>query len=104
LIKGKVNLTDNTVHYFPKEIDKAAFIIPEPECMRTPLDVLPRRSESRLAVLEVFPEENDMFAKIKGLQVPTLTISALDVNGKEIAKTSIDWDTVLGAPNPFTKT
>jgi hypothetical protein len=104
LIRGKVNFTNNTVHYYPNEIKESAYVIQEPICMSTPLDVLPRRSESRLAVIEVFPEEEDMLSKIKGSQGPTLTISARDVNGKEIATTSINWNTVLSASNPFTNT
>jgi hypothetical protein len=103
LIKGKINFNNNTVHYFPNGINKAAYVIQEPICMSTPLDVLPRSSESRLAVLEVFPEKEDMLAKEKGFQGPTLTISACDVKGDEIAATSINWSTILGAPNPFTE-
>jgi hypothetical protein len=103
LIKGKVDFASNVAHFFPNGIHKSIYTVPEPMCMRTPLDILPQRSESRLAVLEVLPEENDMLAKIKGLQGPTLKISALDVKSKKIATTSINWNTILGAPNPFTK-
>jgi hypothetical protein len=103
LIKGKVDFANNVTHFYPKGIDKSVYAIQEPMCMSTPLDILPQRSESRLAVLEVLPEEKDMLAKIKGFQGPTLKISALDVKGRKIATTSINWNTILGAPNPFTK-
>jgi hypothetical protein len=104
LTRGKVDHTTNIAHYYSEGIKGSIYAIQEPECMRTPLDVLPRRSESKLAVIEVCPEEEDMLSKIKGSKGLTLTISAIDVKGNEMATTSIDWGTVLGAPNPFTKT